>query len=102
VDEVKGMMAENIELLLERGQKLEEMDEKVRARARGRGRARVRVRVRVRVRALLERGQKLEEMDEKVRARGRGRARGRRRAHASSPMHPPWHTSSDALAATIG
>ena len=28
VDEVKGMMADNIELLLERGQKLEEMDEK--------------------------------------------------------------------------
>ena len=28
MDEVKGMMADNIELLLERGQKLEEMDEK--------------------------------------------------------------------------
>ena len=38
------MMAENIELLLERGQKLEEMDEKVRARARARARVRVRVR----------------------------------------------------------
>ena len=31
VDEVKGMMADNIELLLERGQKLEEMDEKASA-----------------------------------------------------------------------
>ena len=40
MDEVKGMMAENIELLLERGQKLEEMDEKVRARGRGRIRGR--------------------------------------------------------------